>query len=208
MTEPGSISRWIDDVRAGRGEAIDGIWQRYYVRLVSLARKKLGEVPRRVADEDDVVNRAFHSFCSGAATGRFPRLSDRHDLWQVLVMLTARKAADQLKGQFREKRGPGRVRGESGFRHGDGLESSPGIDDVVGHEPSPEFAAEITEGYRELLARLRDETLQRVAVAKMEGYLNTEIASLLGVQVRTVERKLRLIREIWTEELSGNISVA
>lgn len=197
MTEPGSISRWIGELRAGRRDAADALWRAYYGRLVTLARQKLGDSPRRVSDEEDVVISAFHSFCDGASAGRFPQLDDRDDLWQVLVMLTARKAVNQRKHHLRLKRGGGEVRGDSVFVRGRDGEEIKGIDGVAGSDPSPEFAALVAEEYRVLLASLKDASLQAVAVAKMEGYTNEEIADRLRVSPRTVERKLSLIRALW-----------
>jgi DNA-directed RNA polymerase specialized sigma24 family protein len=192
----GSITCWIDDLRRGNPEAAGVLWQRFHERLVGLASRKLGGANRRVADEDDVVNHAFHSFCRGAAGGRFPKLEDREDLWQVLIMLTARKAADQIKGLCRDKRGGGDVRGESIFVNASDapLQS---FDQVVDGEPTPEFASQLAEEFRLLLDALDDETLRSIAIARMEGFSNDEIAVRLQVQTRTIERKLKLIREIW-----------
>ena len=199
MPDDASITQWIGELREGHSLAAHELWQRYYARLVGLARKKLRDSPRRMADEDDVVVAAFQSFCTGVDDGRFPRLDDRHDLWQILVVLTARKAADQLKHQFRQKRGGGKVRGDSAFIENLSGEERAAIDQVVGSEPTPQFAAQVTEECQRLLERLGDETLRLVAVAKMEGYSNDEIAGRLDVKTRTVERKLNLIREIWSE---------
>ena len=107
MADQSSITQWIGELRRpqrGGGKAVGAVFS----AAGGAARKKLRDAPRRVADEEDVVVNAFHSFCAGAAEGRFPRLDDRDDLWQVLVVLTARKAADQLKHQYRQKRGAAR----------------------------------------------------------------------------------------------------
>ena len=40
-----------------------------------------------------------------------------------------------------------------------------------------------------------------MAVWKLEGHTNEEIAALLGRSVPTVERKLRLIRKLWEGEV-------
>ncbi|MDX1948408.1 MAG: ECF-type sigma factor [Pirellulaceae bacterium] len=200
MPDQGSITQWIGDLRDGRSAAAGKLWERYFGRLVGLARKKLRDTPRRMADEEDVVVNAFQSFCAGAAEGRFPKLGDRDDLWQVLVVLTARKAADQMKHQFRQKRGGGVVRGESVFIEKMNGEERALIDQVVGSEPTPEFAAQLTEECGRLLDLLNDETLRAVAIARMEGYSNDEIAAKMGVKTRTIERKLNLIRELWSQQ--------
>jgi DNA-directed RNA polymerase specialized sigma24 family protein len=46
---------------------------------------------------------------------------------------------------------------------------------------------------------LPNDMLRSVAIAKMNGFKNGEIAGQLGVQTRTIDRKLRLIRECWCE---------
>jgi RNA polymerase sigma factor (sigma-70 family) len=199
VDDQGSITQWIGDLRGGGSLAAEKLWQRYYMRLVGLARKRLQGAPRRVADEDDVVANAFHSFCRGAEAGRFPKLGDRDDLWQVLVMITARKAADQLKHQYRQKRGAAQVRGDSLRVQDLNGEERALIDQVAGSEPTPEFAAQLTEECELLLDKLADESLRCVALAKMEGYTNDEIAERLNVKTRTIERKLNLIREIWSQ---------
>ena len=55
----------------------------------------------------------------------------------------------------------------------------------------------IEERHQELLKRLRDDTLRQVAQLRMEGFANEEIAGRLTMSLRSVERKLRLIREEW-----------
>ena len=94
MSTPGSVTAWIEQLKAGDAAAAAPLWQGYFRRLVGLARQKLGAAPRGVADEEDVALSAFDSFCRAAAQGRFPRLDDRDDLWQLLVMITTRKAID------------------------------------------------------------------------------------------------------------------
>src|SRR5215471_16146961 len=93
MSASGSVTRWIDGLRTGESVAARKLWETYFHRLVDLARKRLRALPRRAADEEDVALSAFDSFCRGAEQGRFPRLGDRDNLWDLLVLLTVRKAA-------------------------------------------------------------------------------------------------------------------
>jgi len=194
----GSVTLLLTGLRQGDRLAAILVWQRYYDRLVHLARKKLQQSSRRVADEEDVVLSAFEAFCRGTEHGRFPQLDDRDDLWQVLVMLTARKAANQIKHLARQKRGGGALQGESVFGMNADAEMIQGLEQVVGNEPSPEFAALTAESCGELLARLKDDELRQIALAKLEGYTNDEIAKQLRVKTRTIERKLQAIRETWS----------
>src|SRR4051812_24167007 len=204
MTSPGSVSAWINLLKGGDAAAIQKLWEAYFPRLVGMARKRLREAPRRAADEEDVALSAFDSFCDGVAKGRFPQLTDRDDLWHVLVTITARKAVQLIRHQQRQKRGGGAVRGESVLQEGADSDSEEmGLDQIIGSEPTPEFAAQVAEEYQQLLARLGDAELCKVAVWKMEGYSNKEIAAKLGCVPRTVERKLGLIRTLWIGERGG-----
>jgi DNA-directed RNA polymerase specialized sigma24 family protein len=202
-TEPeGSVSHWIGALKVGDPEAAQRLWERYFDALVRLARAKLGTIPRREADEEDIALSAFHSFCQGAARGQFPRLDDRYGLWRLLVMITARKALDQSERQRRKKRGSGRVHGESIMAGGDPGAREAGLEQVMGREPTPEFAAMVADECRRLLGDLGDENLRRIALLRMEGYSDPEIAARLGCGLRTVGRKLELIRKTWLREVA------
>jgi DNA-directed RNA polymerase specialized sigma24 family protein len=194
-SEP-SVSEWILGVKRGDCEAARALWERYFARLVHLARNRLSRGGPRDADEEDVALSAFASFCQAAATGRFPDLADRDDLWRLLIVLTAQKSIDLLRRAHRAKRGGGRVRGESALAHADRSESLPGLAEIVGNAPSPAFAAMVAEECDRLLGLLNDD-LRSVALAKMEDYTNPEIAEKLGCSLSTVERSLRLIRKLW-----------
>jgi RNA polymerase sigma factor (sigma-70 family) len=203
MSSAGSVTCWIEALRTGEREAAQKLWERYFPRLVGLAHKKLQGVPRRAADEEDVALSAFHSFCRGVEQGRFPQLADKDNLWNVLVVITARKASDLRAHLGRKKRGGGRVGGESVL---DALLGGPegeaGLGAVVGPEPTPEFAAQMTEEYQRLLAMLPKVEWRIIAQRKMEGYTNAEIAARLGCAEVTIERRLRDIRTCWQQELA------
>ena len=197
MSADGSVTRWLGPLQAGDEAAVEALWERYFGRLVGLARKRLAGSPRRAADEEDAALSAFESLCRAAEGGRFPRLLDRDDLWHLLVVITTRKAANLAKREAARKRGGGRVRAEAELPDG------PGLADVLAREPDPAFAAQTAEEYRHLLDLLADEELRRVAVWKLEGHTNEEIAGKLGRAVGSVERKLRLIRGLWEKEVAG-----
>jgi DNA-directed RNA polymerase specialized sigma24 family protein len=196
MSAEGSVSRWLESLRAGDHAAAQQLWERYFRRLVGLARAKLQGAPRRAADEEDVALSAFDSFCRRAEAGSFPRLADRDSLWRLLVTITARKAGQLLRDEGRQKRG-GRAAAPAGADEDDVL------DQVLSREPSPEFAAQMAEEYRRLLRVLGDPELEAVALWRMEGYSVEEIAGRLGFAPRSVKRKLQLIRGLWEEETSG-----
>ena len=123
------------------------------------------------------------------------------DLWQVLVMLTERKAIGLRRHALAAKRGDGQVRGESVLEVPEALSTAaPGIGQLAGCEPTPQFAAEVHEQFSRLYGLLADDTLRRIARGKLEGYTNRELADQLQLSLRAVERKLQLIRRLWSEE--------
>src|SRR4051794_31367709 len=104
MNDPEPISLWLRELQAGDGSAARPLWDRYFTRLVALAKARLPARARAAADEEDIALSAFKSLCLGAAKGRFPQLDDRDDLWRLLVVLTARKAIAHLRREGRDKR--------------------------------------------------------------------------------------------------------
>jgi DNA-directed RNA polymerase specialized sigma24 family protein len=198
MASDGSVTRWFDPLHAGDPAAAHELWQRYFHRMVNLARQKLQGAPRRAADEEDVALSAFDSFCRGAEAGRFGQLFDRDSLWRLLVTLTVRKAARLRRDEHRLKRGGGVTPAEETPADTD---EEPLLEQVLGREPRPELAAQVAEECGRLLRALGDKDLEAVALWRMEGYTVEEIADRLGCAPRSVKRKLQLIRSLWEKEV-------
>jgi DNA-directed RNA polymerase specialized sigma24 family protein len=197
MANGNSVSMMLDGLKAGNDRDIQRLWDRYFERLVRLAGSRLPGHAKRAFDEEDIALSAFRSFCARVEKGQFPRMDDRDDLWRVLSTITTRKAVDIVRHQTRQKRGGGRVLGESAVG-GEG--DADGLAWFLSREPTPEDAAEFADQYERLLGRLEDATLKTIALRRLEGYSSVEIASALGTTARTVDRKLGLIRAIWQEE--------
>jgi RNA polymerase sigma factor (sigma-70 family) len=197
----GSVTQWLSGLARGDGNAAREIWQRYFERLVRLARKRLGDARPGGTDEEDVALSALDGFLRGAAAGNFPHLNDREDLWKVLVTVTARRALDHQRREGRQKRGGGAVRGETVFAAGDDADAQAGINRVLGREPTPELAAMMAEDCERLLNQLDDVSLRKVAQRKLEGYTNEEIAKEMNCALRTVKRRLAAIRARWSREV-------
>src|SRR5260370_42714635 len=92
-------------LKGGDHGAAQKLWECYFQRVVVLAGNKLRGNRRGAAGEEEVALRAFDSFCRGAEQGRFPQLNDRENLWRLLVVITARKAVDQVHHEGCHKRG-------------------------------------------------------------------------------------------------------
>ena len=161
----------------------------------SSGRRRSNEPARcRAIGPEDLAQEVLLELCAVLAApdagDRFPRLTSRENLWSLLVCFAARAAFDHNTKESRRASvlAGGSALGEAAFAAFDT------------REPAPEFAVAIAE----LLGQLADEnnpeqaeTLQTIAVMKMEGYEHAEIAGRLGCSVKTVERKIELIRKIW-----------
>jgi DNA-directed RNA polymerase specialized sigma24 family protein len=195
-----SFDSWIEKIREGDEKAARDVWERFFPRLVRLARVKMQGAPLRVADEEDVALSAMKSFFRAAREGRFDSL-DKQGLWYLLATITARKAIRHRTHFTALKRGGGAVQGHLAMGMGTDSEATP--DAFAGNEHTPEFLTAMHEELDRLLGQLRDDTLRRIAIWKMEGYSNDEIADQLSISNRSVERKLRLIRDRWSQEAAS-----
>lgn len=190
-----TITAWIEQLRQGDDEAARRLWDRFFHRLLDVATRRLKHTRSADYDEEDIVLSALKSFCLGVRKGRFPQLRDRDDLWRLLFVITSRKVADRFAFHRRAKRDLTRE-----VVHQSASSSSETISTwFVSGEPNPAVAAECEEQLSLLIERLQHEDLKRVAIWKMEGYTNEEIATLMSRSLATVERKLRTIREIWSQ---------
>lgn len=192
------VTRWINQLQAGDREVIQELWQAYFPKLVRLATSKLRGMPAHLVAAEELAHSAFKSFCLAAEKQRFPKLTDRDDLWQVLVRIIRNKAASAWEFHTRDKRDFNRVEHDVLRVRADEAEEVSFLKQVLqSKEPDPELAAEVAEECERLLRLLGDEELRQIAVLKMEGYTNKEIAEHLGCAPVTIERRLSLIRKSW-----------
>ncbi|MFK8115122.1 MAG: sigma-70 family RNA polymerase sigma factor [Rubripirellula sp.] len=176
-----SITRWFHRLREGDDAAAELLWQHYFPRLVTLARDRFGAGRDPVYGADDAAQSVFHLLCRGAKNGRYERIEGRVDLWRLLVTSTRNKVIDQVRASQSTKRGGGVNTIVPEF-------------EIQSPDPTPEMLAILDEQLQRLLAALRDDVLRKIAIRRLEGHSNAQIASEMEVSERTIERKLNLIR--------------
>jgi DNA-directed RNA polymerase specialized sigma24 family protein len=141
MANDDPVTVWIDQLRNADEAAAQKLWKHFFSRLYELARKKLRPKTRRVYDEEDAAQSAFHSVCAGIAAGRFPDLRDRDDLWHLMLVITARKVAHRHRHDQQQRRDVRRNWSDSIFVQS-GDDSTPaGVDLSFSREPTPESRA-------------------------------------------------------------------
>ena len=190
----GSVSRWIPGLRSGDGTAAQEIWERYKQQMLLIANRELRDSGRTVADEDDVVIVAFAAFLRRSSLGAYTSMSTRDDLWRLLATITRTHA-------WRQSRFLGRLR-RGGVRRKQPTASAI-LSEIACGRPSPDVLVSFSETLKHLLDCLEDPALTEVALGRLQGMSNDEIAAKQNRSVRTIERRLNVIRSTWTEEMTS-----
>jgi RNA polymerase sigma factor (sigma-70 family) len=191
----------LDQLRCGdsaaREAAARQIWERYFHALLGLARQHLSQRVRRREDEEDVLQSMYKSFCLRQERGDFD-LAGRDQLWSLLVQITLRKARNAAANHRRDKRD---VTRELVPPRDDPEAARWAIEQMEASGPTPEEAAVLNEALALRLQALPEMELRQIALRKLEGWSNREIADWKGCTERTVERKLERIRARWTADV-------
>lgn len=194
-------------VLAGQGDtqAQQKIWDRYFPQLVRLAQQRIQQNFHRIGDGEDVALSVLRSFFRQIEAISLPDVRGGDDLWRLLSRMTQRKAIDWIRFQQRQKRC---ALGESavGLRNNTGISKEVAADarpmaDVVSDELEPQMAVMLIENCELLMAQL-PEVLRPIVLLRLAGHTNNEIAASQNCSLATVERRLKLVRSIWSESIS------
>jgi RNA polymerase sigma factor (sigma-70 family) len=200
MIQSTELSVWVSRLKRGDEQAADVIWQHCFENMKQVAKSKLGPW-QRGADEEDIALSAMNSFMVRCRDGQFDQLQDRDDLWKLLFTITIRKAYQHTRKQMATKRIL--EVGEQGLPNQNPEESTaPGLDNFADERAitADEIVAQLEQedAFNETLQGL-EKPLRTIAVCKLSGLTNAEIAEEMRCSTRTVERKLKLIRKIWAD---------
>lgn len=191
----GSVTNWITSVRTQDDPtAVERLWRRCEPTLLKLGRRwTSSQQGRAVYDEHDLAQHAFYALYQGLVVGKFPDVRKRDDLWRLLAVIATRKGHDQSRRLGARKRSGGKV----------AQVDQEILDQLPDESVSPDVAAAAADECRHLLDRLQDPTLEQVAMLKLTGRTNEEIADETQYSLRSVHRMLKLIREVWMQDAAG-----
>ena len=188
--EPGSITRWLNNLRAGQSQAAAPIWRRYQAKLVSLASQQLEANPDRAVDGEDVVQSSFRNVCLAVQNGKYPDIDNREDLWGLLYIATV----NRVRQHYRELKAVKR----SHISSRQTLKPS-----ILEDLQSPFAEAQMADLLEYLLSRLDLEDpshlLRKIALLYLDDHSASSIAKLLQKRKTNILISLRLIRNIWQE---------
>jgi RNA polymerase sigma factor (sigma-70 family) len=194
MSDVTDIPQWLQQLQQGDAAAMQRLWDGFYERLHAAVERQLEFVSPQLVEGEDVVVSVFESVWDAVQGGRLNRVADVDELLWVLLAMTRRKCIDHLRRSRANRRGGG--------KHPISLDGpAQCFAQIVADEPDPQYLAALNDQYQAILQQLNDATLRQITVLKIEGFRNDEIAQQLSVAESTVNRKLRIIREIFHQEL-------
>ncbi len=178
----------VDLWRSGSQEAASVLLARYEVRLIALIESRINRKFRESIAADDVVQSAMGSFFRVTRAGTAPsmKLESTASAWNILATFARRKLARALEREAAVKRGGGQTRVPL-----DDLDLSTAPAMMEADELLAELQSILDQGQFEILELLLANATQR------------EIAAHLGVDERTVRRRVTAIREIVKGQLTS-----
>lgn len=179
-------------------------WNRLFSHLFprarNTARRRLAAHPLPNADEDDVAQSALKKLCLRLMNDELDRPASPDQLENLVKTMVGQKVIDYRRRERSKKRGGGHARAGAESLGVDGAGRTD-IEQVCDRAPSAADLAIVNEQKERFLRDLGDPVLRQITLWKLEDRSNVEIAGLLGTCVRTVERKLHIIRRMWWNEI-------
>lgn len=194
------LGRWSD----GEAEAVDRFFRRRPERLALVARLNRGRrIDPAIGAPEDIVQDAWVKLCEGAGEGQLDRVETLGDLWHLYRAVLRCRVLTHRRDLKALKRG-GAGRGGSapddqpsaGWSPSARVTAVEDLDQLPSGAAPPEARLLAQEQVERLLDLLGDPCLREIALRRGEGDTGAEIARALGLALRTVERKLAVIRAL------------
>jgi RNA polymerase sigma factor (sigma-70 family) len=179
--------------KSGDERAAEVLLDRYAIRLVALVAGRLNRRYQSTVDPSEIVQSAMGSFFDAAKHSRI-QVSTSVSMWRLLATFARRKMARSIERQTAIKRG--------------GDQTRVPLESIESHAPiSGETEQETDEFVVTLKAELPVELFE-VIERLLAGQTQREIADALGIDERTVRRRVSRARELLDPEANTKRSVA
>lgn len=191
----GSVTRWLRSPHdQAAAPAAELLWHRFGFRLVRLARWQLRYAGDHAYDEEDLALSTLFAFYQRAVTGKFQSISNRHQLWKLLVTISLNKSHNIRRRTRRQKH----VAFPQEFS-AEGQGSTPTLDSAT-------WIIEMAD-HCDYLLHILDEhdptgVLKTITLLRLDGTSVSRIARHLSCTRRTVNTRLALIQSIWQSYLA------
>jgi RNA polymerase sigma-70 factor (ECF subfamily) len=194
MAEPHQDQSLLRLWQAGDESAAREIFERYFERLLALARRRISQRLASRVDPEDVVQSAFRTFFGRYKAGQFT-IQDSEDVCKLLARITVHKTLRQIAFHKAAKRDPSQEAGQ-------GSDGQAQLLEVLDREPTPEAVNAFVDQLDHFLKQLRPEDRQ-ILEMRMQGYNSLEIAEKLGISDRKIRRLMERVRGLAQKEGLG-----
>lgn len=192
------VTTWISRFRRGDSAAASRLLSFYEDRISRYVRRKLQRVPQRLKDESDIKLETWLACLSLLRTGKqAERECNRKGLWALLKLSASHRVVDYVRLLQRKGEVIGR---QTAFPV---IAGDVDFDQMPERAPSAETELIMAEEIQVFVDRL-DEDLRATARLKLEGLTVPAIAGQLATSRSSIERRLRLIRDLWKENTSDD----
>lgn len=191
----GSVTRWIEQMRAGDRIAVNALSERYFKKLGNAARSRLHKQAQTLHDKDDVANFVLEAVVRNISQGKYPDLQDRDDLWFLMLSITQCRISNILKRERSQKVQPTSLTSLTEL-----LETYEGeLSDLSLNSDPEQVAIEINDCWQELMRILPDDDFREIARLKLDFYSNRQISSMMKLTPKYIDRKVAEIQRMWGE---------
>lgn len=189
-------ARLIDGLRRGDDQVLTEFYNRYDGALHLIVRRRLDPAYLRRFDSDDVVQSTLRTFFRRVQSGHLEMLEQRR-LWNLLCAIALTKLRERLRFHRRMRRAIQRESRQS-TDAGSGAE----FPELAAPEDSVTSQAEFAEAFEAILQSLGERDRQ-ILDLRLQGQSNCEVASVLKVSERTIQRSLAQLAEKFEALLPG-----
>jgi RNA polymerase sigma factor (sigma-70 family) len=204
----------VNKIASGDRIALDELVHRYNWKMVRMADRYMRRLRTHLVtcDAEDAVNDTLVKLYRRAIDGELPCVESSIEFWKMFFSMLMDEIRGALDRDAATKRGgPGARRSRDQSRLGGN--SRPwregfSLDDLSADQiyellPRSQDLALIRLETEEFLQHLDDPLTGKIAVLRLQSYTNEQIAELLELNERTIERKLVAIRRRFLKYQAG-----
>ncbi len=173
-------------VRSGSTDAFVILFNFYIQRLRGYVVGRLSDRDRGEGIEDDLSVETMYCLWFDLSGGRFSKVNNRDELWYAIMRIAKSRMIDRHRYLSRIRRAAIKTISLSSLVIGSKTQSE--IDQFI-----------IYDAWKLFTESLEDQQLKELVRMKMDGLSSDVVAEQLGLVPRTVQRKLKIIRELWED---------
>jgi DNA-directed RNA polymerase specialized sigma24 family protein len=201
MAAQGSVSRQIRELKAGLTDAEGLLYTRYFKPLAAMAAASIRRISDALIDDETAADSALLAVLERIKAGEGGDILTSNDLLTTLLNTLKEKIKSRRRKETAAKRGGGKVQSVDDF---DALLDRAFLDRLGRRAPTPEDLIRLLQLESDAVKLLPDEESRCITLLCLAEYKKAEISSLLRIPLRTLERKLQLIRATWRKNLDPN----